>query len=78
MARIKKVQLQDETIYPVTHVEAVYDDDGNKLSDILKDGIMQGPQGEPGKSISIVLLTQEEYEALDVKDDYTFYGIKED
>ena len=77
MARIKKVQLQDETIYPVTHVEAVYDDDGNKLSDILKDGIMQGPQGETGKSISIVLLTQEEYEALEVKDDYTFYGIKE-
>ena len=37
-----------------------------------------GPQGEPGKSISIEILTQEEYEALEVKDDYTFYGIKED
>ena len=36
-----------------------------------------GPQGEPGKSISIEILTQEEYEALEVKDDYTFYGIKE-
>ena len=38
----------------------------------------KGPQGEPGKSISIEILTQEEYEALEVKDDYTFYGIKED
>ena len=38
----------------------------------------QGPKGEQGKSISIEILTQEEYEALEVKDDYTFYGIKED
>ena len=38
----------------------------------------QGPQGEQGKSISIEILTQEEYDALEVKDDYTFYGIKED
>ena len=38
----------------------------------------KGEQGEQGKSISIVILTQEEYEALEVKDDYTFYGIKED
>ena len=37
-----------------------------------------GPKGEQGKSISIEILTQEEYEALEVKDDYTFYGIKED
>ena len=38
----------------------------------------KGDKGEPGKSISIEILTQEEYEALEVKDDYTFYGIKED
>ena len=38
----------------------------------------KGEQGEQGKSISIEILTQEEYEALEVKDDYTFYGIKED
>ena len=38
----------------------------------------KGEQGKQGKSISIEILTQEEYEALEVKDDYTFYGIKED
>ena len=38
----------------------------------------KGDKGEQGKSISIEILTQEEYEALEVKDDYTFYGIKED
>ena len=38
----------------------------------------QGEQGPQGKSISIEILTQEEYDALEVKDDYTFYGIKED
>ena len=38
----------------------------------------KGPQGEQGKSISIEILTQEEYEALEVKDDYTFYAIKGD
>ena len=38
----------------------------------------KGEQGEQGKSISIEILTQKEYEALKVKDDYTFYGIKED
>ena len=38
----------------------------------------KGEQGEQGKSISIEILTQEEYEALEVKDDYTFYSIKED
>ena len=27
---------------------------------------------------TFVILTQEEYNALEVKDDYTFYGIKED
>ena len=37
----------------------------------------KGEQGEQGKSISIEILTQEEYEALEVKDDYTFYAIKE-
>ena len=37
----------------------------------------KGEQGEQGKSISIEILTQEEYDALEVKDDYTFYGIKE-
>ena len=37
----------------------------------------KGDKGEQGKSISIEILTQEEYEALEVKDDYTFYGIKE-
>ena len=38
----------------------------------------KGEKGEQGKSISIEILTQEEYDALEVKDDYTFYGIKED
>ena len=38
----------------------------------------KGDKGEQGKSVSIEILTQEEYEALEVKDDYTFYGIKED
>ena len=38
----------------------------------------KGEQGEQGKSISIEILTQEEYEALEVKDDYTFYAIKGD
>ena len=38
----------------------------------------KGDKGEQGKSISIEILTQEEYEALEVKDDYTFYVIKED
>ena len=38
----------------------------------------KGDKGEQGRSISIEILTQEEYEALEVKDDYTFYGIKED
>ena len=37
----------------------------------------KGEKGEQGKSISIEILTQEEYDALEVKDDYTFYGIKE-
>lgn len=27
---------------------------------------------------TFVILTQEEYEALEIKDDYTFYAIKED
>jgi hypothetical protein len=40
----------------------------------------QGPQGEPGpagQSITIAVLTQEEYDALETKDDNTFYAIKE-
>jgi glycerophosphoryl diester phosphodiesterase len=49
MAKIKIIQLDNETIFPATHIDAVYDDDGNKLSDILKDSIMQGPQGEKGE-----------------------------
>lgn len=34
----------------------------------------QGPAGQP---ITIAVLTQEEYDALEVKDDNTFYAIKE-
>ena len=40
----------------------------------------QGPQGEQGpagQSITIAVLTQAEYDALEVKDDNTFYAIKE-
>ena len=46
--------------------------------DFVRNEIEKAQLGEQGKSISIVILTQEEYEALEVKDDYTFYGIKED
>lgn len=37
----------------------------------------QGEQGPAGQSITIAVLTQEEYDALEVKDDNTFYAIKE-
>ena len=40
----------------------------------------QGPQGEQGpagQSITIAVLTQAEYDALETKDDNTFYAIKE-
>lgn len=41
----------------------------------------QGPQGEPGPAgqsiLTIVVLSQDEYDALETKDDNTFYAIKE-
>lgn len=36
-----------------------------------------GEQGPQGQSVTIVVMTQEEYDALEVKDDNTFYAIKE-
>ena len=45
---------------------------------------IQGPKGEPGiqgskgdSILNIVVLTQDEYDALETKDDNTFYAIKE-
>ena len=39
---------------------------------------IQGPKGDKGDSIlNIVILTQSEYDALETKDDNTFYAIKE-
>jgi hypothetical protein len=37
----------------------------------------KGEQGEPGQSINVVVLTQEQYDALATKDANTFYAIKE-
>lgn len=33
MAKIKKMQLNNETVYPVTHIEAVYDSNGHTINE---------------------------------------------
>lgn len=38
---------------------------------------LQGEQGPAGQSITIIVLSQDEYDALETKDDNTFYAIKE-
>ena len=48
----------------------------NKINKVEEE--IKAQLGELGKSMSIVILTQEDYDALEVKDDYTFYAIKED
>ena len=74
-------ELDEETEQKANKNELHKHNNKDVLDSITEENIEQwnkGEQGEQGKSISIVILTQEEYEALEVKDDYTFYGIKED
>lgn len=69
MAKIKIIQLDNETIFPVTHIDAIYDDDGNKLSDILKDGIQdEKDMTQNDISNNVLTLTTDKYQECKMLD----------
>lgn len=84
MIKIKRLKQNSETIYPITHENAVYDSNGIAISDkyMTKTEIPTSLPANGGNSatvggFSIWSGTQSQYDALSSKSNTTIYLIKE-
>ena len=68
MAKIQQTKLNGEKIYPVTHIDAVYDSDGVKLSTILENVSTEKEMTQNEISNNILTLTKDKYQECEMLD----------
>ena len=68
MAKIKKMQINNETVYPVTHIDAIYNSDGDKLSTILENVSTEKDMTQNDISNNVLTLTKDKYQECEMLD----------